>query len=210
MTRCGDPDSARPNDKAAGKFGDWLDADADQAWRAANQEALDLGHTWVGTEHLLLGLLRRPADDPAAASLAAHSVTADQVRGALTRDLGAAPQLDATAMLAALGVDLDAVRASVEKNFGPDAIDALYARRRRDGHRLARGPLCGMALAPRAKQALEHARRAAKTNHRPAASTSDLLSGLLAVEDGMAVRLLRHFDVDPVALRDQLRLRAAG
>jgi hypothetical protein len=48
----------------------------------------------------------------------------------------------------------------------------------------------------------EHARRAAKTDHRPLASTSDLLSGLPDVEDGMAVRLLRKLDVDPVALRD--------
>jgi ATP-dependent Clp protease ATP-binding subunit ClpA len=210
MTCCGNPDSARPDEKGASKFGNWLDADADQAWRAANQEALDLEHGWVGTEHLLLGLLHHPAEDPAAATLSAHGVTVDQVRGTLVRDLGNAPPLDAKAMLAALGVDLDTVRASVEANFGPDAIDALYARRRRDGHRLARGPLCGMALAPRAKQALNHARRAAKTDHRSLVSTSDLLAGLLAVEDGMAVRLLRELDVDPVALRDQLRPRAVG
>ena len=89
------------------------------------------------------------------------------------------------------------VRASVEANFGPEAIETLYARRRRDGHRLARGPLCGFALAPRAKQALELARRTAKADHRPIASTTDLLAGLLAVEDGMAVRLLRELDVDP-------------
>jgi hypothetical protein len=205
-----DPDSARPDDKGAGKFGDWLDSDADQAWRAANQEALDLGHTWVGTEHLLLGLMRRPADDPTVATLAARGVTADRVRGALIRDLGAATQLDAKGMLATLGVNLDAVRASVEENFGPDAIDALYARRRRDGHRLARGPLCGMALAPPAKQALERARRAAKTDLRPAASTSALLAGLLAVEDGMAIRLLRQLGVDPVELRVLQQPRAAG
>ena len=208
MTRRGDPDSARPG--GASKFGDWLDPDADQAWRAANQEALDLGHTWVGTEHLLLGLLQRPADDPAAAALAAHGATLDQVRDALIRDLGDAPRLDATAMLAALGVDLDAVRASVEANFGHDAIDALYARRRRDGHRLARGPLCGMALAPRAKQSLEHARRVAKTNHRWAANTRDLLAALLAIGDGMAVRLLRELDVDLWALRDQLQPSAVN
>jgi ATP-dependent Clp protease ATP-binding subunit ClpA len=206
MTRCGDPESARPG--RASKFGDWLDPDADEAWRAANQEALDLGHTWVGTEHMLLGLLRLPSGDPAAAMLAVQGVTIDQFRDAISRDIGDAPRLDATAMLAALGVDLDAVRASVEANFGPDAIEALYARRRRDGHRLARGPLCGMALAPRAKQALEHARRAAKTEHRQVASTSDLLGGLLAFDDGMAVRLLRKLDVDLVALRHQLRPRA--
>jgi ATP-dependent Clp protease ATP-binding subunit ClpA len=210
MTRCGDPDNARPNEKAAGKFGEWLDPDADQAWRAANQEALDLGHSWVGTEHLLLGLLQLPTDDPAAAILATQDLTADRVRAALTHDLEAAPSMDAKAMLAALGIDLDATRANVEANFGPDAIDALYARRRRDGHRLARGPLCGMALAPRAKQALEHARRAAKTDHRPRVATRDLLDGLLGVEDGMAARLLRQFDIDPGALRDRLRPRAAN
>jgi ATP-dependent Clp protease ATP-binding subunit ClpA len=208
MTRCGDPDSASPS--GASKFGDWLDPDADQAWRAANQEALDFGHNWVGTEHLLLGLLHRPADDPAAATLAVHGVTVHQVRDALTRDIGNAPRLDSKTMLAALGVDLDAVRASVEANFGPDAIDALYARRRRGGHRLARGPLCGMALAPRAKKALEYGHRAAKTDHRPVASTSDLLAGLLAVEDGMAIRLLRELGVDPMVLRDELQPRAAS
>ncbi len=207
MTRCGDPDNART---AGSKFGDWLDPDADLAWRAANHAALDLEHTWIGTEHLLLGLLHLPPDDPAAATLTAHGVTAEKVYAALTRDLGAAPVLDAKAMLATLGVDLDAVRANVEANFGPGAVDALYVRRRRDGHRLARGPLCGMALAPRAKQALEHARRAAKNDHRPAATTRDLLAGVLAVEDGMAVRLLRQLDVDLVALGDQLRPRAVG
>ena len=206
MTRCGDPDNARPAGKAAGgRFGDWLDPDADQAWRAANREALDLGHNWLGTEHLLLGLLHLAPSDPAAAALAAHGLTADRVRSALTRDLGAVPPVDAKAMLATLGVDLDAVRARVDANFGPDP---LYARRRRDGHRLARGPLCGMALAPRTKQALALARRAAKTDHRPATSTRDLLAGLLAVEDGMAVRLLRQLDVDPVALRERLRPHA--
>jgi hypothetical protein len=87
----------------------------------------------AGTEHMLLGLLRLPADDPAAATLAAHGVTVDQFRDARSRDIGDAPRLDAQATLAALGVDLDAVRASVEANFGPDAIDALHARRRRDG-----------------------------------------------------------------------------
>jgi hypothetical protein len=41
----------------------------------------------------------------------------------------------------------------------PDAIDRLYARRRLDGHRLGRGPLCGMTMAPQLKRTLEHARR---------------------------------------------------
>jgi hypothetical protein len=65
-------------------------------------------------------------------------------------------------------------------------------------------------LAPRAKQALAVARRAAKTDHRPATCTSDLPAGLLGVEDGMAARLMRQLDVDPVAMRARLRPRAAS
>jgi hypothetical protein len=38
-------------------FGDWSAPDADAAWRAANTEVLDLGHPWLGTEHLRLGPL---------------------------------------------------------------------------------------------------------------------------------------------------------
>ena len=36
-----------------------------------------------------------------------------------------------------------------------------------------------------------------------------MLRGLIAVEDGMAVRLLREFGADPVVLRDQLQPRAS-
>jgi Clp amino terminal domain, pathogenicity island component len=41
-------------------------------------------------------------------------------------------------------------------------------------------------------------------------STTDLLAGLLAVHDGIAVQLLRGLGVDPDALQAQLRGRAAG
>jgi len=139
-----------------GKFGGWFAPDADAAWRAANGEVLDLGHSWLGTEHLLLGLLHGPADDPAVRTLSALAVTRDAVCSALVRDLGG-PQPDDAALLAALGIDLAQVRARVTASFGPHAIDELYARRRRGGRRLARGPLCGFPMMRRAKLALERA-----------------------------------------------------
>lgn len=47
MTRC---DAAGAgDDPPVAKLGDWFDPDADAAWRAANLEALDLGHRWLGT-----------------------------------------------------------------------------------------------------------------------------------------------------------------
>ncbi|MGZ4639278.1 MAG: Clp protease N-terminal domain-containing protein [Actinomycetes bacterium] len=195
---------------AEGKFGDWMAPETDAAWRAANHEALELGHSWLGTEHLLLGLLRGPADDPAVSLLVERGVTLDRVRAALVRDLAVPGATDDKELLATLGIDLDVVRARIEVSLGPDAIDELYARRRRGGRRLARGPLCGFAMAPRAKLALERARLTAKTGHRSQATSTDLLIGLLDVPDGMAVRLLRGLGIDPDALRTQLRPRAAG
>ncbi|MBD0292954.1 MAG: hypothetical protein ICV70_05210 [Jiangellaceae bacterium] len=191
------------------KYGDWFAPDLDVAWRAANAESLELGHSWLGTEHLLLGLLRGASDDPAVQTLSALGVTRDRVAAALAGELGR-PRPTEEALLATLGIDLTRVRAHVEANFGRDAVTELYARRRRGGRRLARGPLCGFAMAPRAKLALDRAHRAAKAEHRPRANTTDLLSGLLQVEDGLAVRLLQTLGVDLDALRAQLRLRAAG
>jgi ATP-dependent Clp protease ATP-binding subunit ClpA len=187
----------------------WFTPDAEAAWRAANVEALDLGHPWLGTEHLLLGLLHGPAEDPAVRILAAADVTRERVHMALVRELGAARPDDA-ALLATLGIDLAEVRARVEASFGANAIAELYARRRREHRRLARGPLCGLAMMPRAKLALERARRAAKTEHRSQVGSTDLLVGLLNVEDGMAVRLLRMLGADTHALGARLRPRAAG
>jgi hypothetical protein len=189
-------------------FGEWMGPDAEAAWRAANVASVELGHSWVGTEHLLLGLLAGPPSDPAVAALTAAGVTGVAVRAALVRGLaGGAP--DGRALLATLGVDLDAVRARMAASFGPDAIDNLYARRRRGGRWLPPGPLCGTGVAPRAKQALEWARQSAKAVHRSRFDSTDLLLGLLAIDDGMAVRLLLHLGVDPDAVRARLPARAA-
>jgi ATP-dependent Clp protease ATP-binding subunit ClpA len=191
-----------------GGFSEWMGPDAGAVWMAANAASVELGHSWVGTEHLLLGLLAGPPSDPAVAALTAAGVTAAAVRAALVRDLAAGTP-DDRSLLATLGVDLDAVRVRMAARFGPDAIGNLYARRRRARRRLARGPLCGSGVAPRAKRALERARRSAKAAHRARFDSSDLLLGLLEVDDGMAVRLLRHLGVDPDSVRARLPVRAA-
>lgn len=196
--------------KSGRTFGDWFAPATDAAWRAAWTEARNLGHSWFGTEHLLLGLLHGPADDPAVRALTVRGVTPEGVRAVLVADLNRPPLGDDASLLATLGVNLADVRARIEANFGPDAIDQLYDRRRRGGRRLARGPLCGIGMLARTKLALEHARRAANTEHRPLATTTDLLLGVLEVHDGLALQLLRTLGVDTESLRTQLRPRAAG
>ena len=58
---------------------------AREALRLANGEARGLHHSYIGTEHILLGLLRAP--DGAAAS-ALSDVTYDQVRASVVRMMG--------------------------------------------------------------------------------------------------------------------------
>ena len=93
-------------------------------------------------------VLAFPSDESEGKALVVHGVTVDQVRDAVSRDISDAPRLDAKSMLAALGVDLDGVRASVEANFGLDAVDDLYARRRRDTPTEPPRPTTGRSLAP--------------------------------------------------------------
>ena len=53
----------------------------------AQEEARALGHNHIGTEHVLLGLLRE-ADGVAARVLSTLEVSLEQVRGEITRNVG--------------------------------------------------------------------------------------------------------------------------
>lgn len=170
------------------------------AWRAAERQVVELRHGWFGTEHLLLGLLADPGE-PTARLLAEHGARLHPMRARLRELDGPAGAQNDEALLATLGVDLAAVRNKVTAAFGPDAVDELYARRRRGRRRLAWGPLCGQRVMPRLKLALAEARKRADARRSTQVTPSELLAGLLSVEDSMAVRLLLAAGVDVAALR---------
>src|SRR5690349_15586072 len=86
----------------------------------AQNEARALHHGWIGTEHLLLGLLADQTS-PTAGVLRQHGLTRETVRSAVQAYVGS-DGLDADA-LATLGIDLDTVRSTVEASFGPGALD---------------------------------------------------------------------------------------
>jgi hypothetical protein len=67
---------------------EWLGALAGQLLAAAHEEARQLGHNYVGTEHMLLALLE-DRDHIAAHALAALRVTADDVRAMTKETVGA-------------------------------------------------------------------------------------------------------------------------
>src|SRR3954462_4535313 len=95
--------------------------DARQVVVSSQDEARRLHHPFIGTEHLLLGLLSQ-AGSPTTAVLERHGVTRTATLEAIRRFSGQ-EDFDAAA-LGAVGIDLDSVRGSVEAAFGPGALEA--------------------------------------------------------------------------------------
>jgi ATP-dependent Clp protease ATP-binding subunit ClpA len=150
--------------------------DARAAVAAAQAEAKALHHGWIGTEHLLLGVLTTGGDG--ARLLAGFGVDAASVRDDVARIVGRG-EFDSEA-LATLGIDLDAVRERVERTFGPGA--------------LSRGRGCSSSghipFTPRAKKALELTLREALALGVRDLRPEHIVLGLLREDDGVAARIL--------------------
>jgi hypothetical protein len=126
---------------------------------AARGEAELARHGYIGLEHLLISLTLPEAPDTAQL-LAEHGLTTQRTRDAVWLVVGSGrgdgPRLDPAALLATLGIDLDQIRRHVEAQFGPNAIDNLYASP--VGWNLRpRGPLCDLGLSPQLKHAIDKA-----------------------------------------------------
>lgn len=92
----------------------------------AQQHARRLGHHYIGCEHLLLAVVG--IDQPAGEVMRERGVTPDHVEQQIVRRVGLGTGADLFAdldrdALAAIGIDLDAVRARIEARFGVDALD---------------------------------------------------------------------------------------
>jgi len=95
----------------------------------AQKHARRLGHNYIGGEHILLAAVSQSSR--ASAILAAHGLTPEFVEAEITRRVGPGAgggagadlfgSLDRDA-LAAIGIDLDTVRARIEASFGPQAL----------------------------------------------------------------------------------------
>ncbi|MDQ2847266.1 MAG: Clp protease [Actinomycetota bacterium] len=155
---------------------------------SAQSAAKRLGHHYIGTEHLLLGLLdQSPA--LAARLLIGHGLdkpTVEQRVIALAG--GGADELDAAA-LDTIGIDLSAVRSKVEITFGAGALDRGVPTGR--GGRRSRKPVSGhLPFTKRAKKSLELALRAADRLGHPYIGDGHLLLGLLDEGGGLAFRVV--------------------
>ncbi len=161
----------------------------------AQDEARVLRHDRVGTEHLLLALLR--LDTPTTAVLRRHGLDHAEVAEAVAAHLGG-DDLDAEA-LRTLGIDLDAVRDVAEATFGPGALDA--PRRGRQPRSPAHIP-----FSSRAKKVLELSLREALAMRARTITDGHIVLGLLREGQGLAAKVLHDRGVDLPALRDELKL----
>jgi ATP-dependent Clp protease ATP-binding subunit ClpA len=149
---------------------------ARDAVTGAESEAIQLGHSRIGTEHLLLAMLRR--DSLAYAVLIDEGLTYDGVRGAVKRitgpgDLG--PE-DAEA-LSAIGIDLGAVRAKMEESFGDKAFEEWPPGRR-------------LRFDTRAKKVLGLALREAVYLKHGYVGTEHILLGIVRDSAGVAAKVI--------------------
>ncbi|TYP87525.1 Clp protease N-terminal domain-containing protein [Blastococcus xanthinilyticus] len=159
----------------------------------AQQEARTLHSPRIGTEHLLLALLRRST--PSAVVLARHGLAADEVAADVVRLTGS-DDLDADA-LTSVGIDLDAVRSSVEAAFGPGALDGPGRGSGRSGH---------IPFTPRAKKVLELSLREALAMKSRSIADGHIALGLIREGEGLAMKILHDRGLDPVSLRQDLGL----
>jgi ATP-dependent Clp protease ATP-binding subunit ClpC len=129
-----------------------------QVLALARQEAERFNHNYVGTEHLLLGLIK----------------------------LGQGVALN---VLQRMGLDLEGVRLEVEKHVGPHPETKMVGN---------------IPYTPRVKKVLVLAGKEAKALNHSYVGTEHILLGLLREGEGIAARVLKSLEVDPVRTRNEI------
>jgi ATP-dependent Clp protease ATP-binding subunit ClpA len=161
---------------------------ADRYFRLGAEQARRLGQTYVGSEHVLLGLAS-DRDGVAAPVLERLGVTPQRIETEIRRRPGAPPPtaIDPQA-LATLGIDLATVRARIDEQFGEGALESTH-----------RG--C-WPVEPSLKRALA---QAVDEAGRHTLGDQHILAGLVAVEDSRAANVLRQLGVVEDVLQRLLR-----
>jgi ATP-dependent Clp protease ATP-binding subunit ClpA len=167
-----------------------------ELFAAAQVEAIAFGHDFIGTEHVLLALLAR--DDQVGRALRNLGLDLAGIREDVRRIVGQGPPPDTVfdaEALAAIGVDLDAIRVRAEETFGQGSLERARRRRGRCG-------AAGFGVSPRLKQALQVARDAASPGTELTAA--DVVLGLATQRESVAAQVLNAHGVSPERLRSAL------
>ena len=164
----------------------------------AAEQAGELGHDRVSTQHLLLGLLS-PDAGAGYQVLHAAGLEADHVREVIrqrTPGDGLLTQDDAKS-LRSVGIDLDVVLEHLSESFGPDAVPHRQPRRFRP------------RFSPPAKKALQLALREAIWLKAGSIGSEHILLGLLRCDDSDINAVLVGLGVKSEDLR-KATLRTIG
>jgi ATP-dependent Clp protease ATP-binding subunit ClpA len=172
--------------------------EARQVVVSSQDEARRLHHHYIGTEHLLLGLLDQEGSVTAAV-LTRHGLTRTATVETVRRILGD-PELDAAA-LGTVGIDLDAVRESVEATFGRGALESPPRGPAPKGH---------IPFTPRAKKVLELSLREATALRSGSIADGHIALGLLREGEGLAMLVLAERGVDPAVVRQEITAALAS
>lgn len=180
----------------------------------AQQEARDLRHDWVGTEHVLIALVRE-SDSAGVATLIRLGVEPDACREAVTAVVGRPDANfadDDAEALRAFGIELDEVRRRAERAFGKGALDTpttggdpersgRFRRRRLGPDDRAPGHI---PFAHRAKKALELALREAIARKDKHIGTEHIVLALLRSDDNITTAVFERLGLDPRATRAEV------
>lgn len=180
---------------------------AQQVVTGARDEADDLGHRFIGTEHLLLSLLSTESPGPALDALHGSGIERRKVRADILRLIGPGQSDDDEPddfdidALRAIGIDPDTVRAKLEATFGAGAMDRVRAS---DLMEPRRGRRIGIGFTRRAKKVIELSLRETLRLHSRSIDTPHILLGLLREGHGLGVRILQENGVDLADLRHRV------
>ena len=155
----------------------------------ARDEARALGHGYVGTEHILIAFSQVPCRG--ADTLKVQGVTLDALRAELRRlfeETEWTRYVPDEESLAAIGVDLDAIRSKAEAEFGEGVLPM-------------KGP---RGLTRRLHALIDAAGQRSRRARDEAATVDDVFTELLRDEDSIAVEVLRRAGADLPALRAAL------
>ncbi len=178
-------------------------------------EAREMGHSPIGTQHLLLALVADTGGSVARA-LREQGVDEVSVREAIIGRLGGRPAPtdplpdaddEDAAALKAIGIDIEQVRRAIEQNFGPDALRLPHREQTKRGlFGRIRGSSTGghIPFSPRSKKVLELSLREAVHLRHNFIGPEHLLLGLMREGEGLGALILTEARVDQATLRAEL------
>jgi ATP-dependent Clp protease ATP-binding subunit ClpC len=177
--------------------------------RLANAEAARMGHEYIGTEHILLGLVADASGEIFSRPSDAHlsrgggplgyvlSWLFGPAKEAAASEWVVYPSLPAGEILKNLNVAVApaVIRLEVEKivQSGPDVVT-----------------MGKLLQTPRAKKVIEYAMEETRSLNRNYVGTEHLLLGLLREKEGVAAQVLRHLGVTLQDVREQARRNREG